>query len=43
MDPQYGPLSSLEGPELWAPVLKVACNGVIMGLKDSELGAIRGP
>ena len=28
----YGPLTSLKGSEVWVPVLKVVCNGVIMGL-----------
>ena len=28
---QYGPLASLKGSELWAPVLKVASNALIIG------------
>ena len=28
----YGPLPSLKGSELWAPVLKVVYNGLIIGL-----------
>ena len=30
MGPWYGPLAPLKGSELWAPVLKVVYNGVIM-------------
>ena len=30
--PQYGPLAPLKGSELWAPILEVVCNGVIMAL-----------
>ena len=29
----YGPLASSKGSELWAPILKVVCNGVIMVLQ----------
>ena len=32
MVPLYGLLLSLKGSELWAPVLKVVCNEVIMAL-----------
>ena len=32
MTPWHGPLPSLKGSELRARVLKVACNGVMMGL-----------
>ena len=35
---RYGPLPSLKGCELWAPVLKVVSNGAIVdlqGLKNS--------
>ena len=31
MGPQCGPLASLKGFELWAPVLKLVHNGTIMG------------
>ena len=30
--PCFGPLASLKGSEPWTPILKVVCNGVIMGL-----------
>ena len=30
----YGPLPSLKGSELCAPMFKVANDGVIMGFKD---------
>ena len=51
MGPWYWPLPSLEGYELWAPILKMVYNDVLMALyKDSELGArpetplpLRGP
>ena len=33
----YGPLGSLQGSELWAPVFRVFYNGVLC--KDSEVGA----
>ena len=32
MGPSYGPSPSLKGSELWAPVLEVVHDGVIMGL-----------
>ena len=38
----YGPLAFLKGSELWAPVLKVVCNGVITGLQGFR-GHTRGP
>ena len=40
----YGPLASLKRSELWAPVLKLVDDGVLVGWKDSEVGAhTRGP
>ena len=40
MGPQYGPLPSLKGSELWAPILKVFFTIVSRWLyMDSELGA----
>ena len=39
--PKCGRLSCLRSSELWAPVLEVVYNGVMMGVcKDSELGTI---
>ena len=40
MGPQYGPVPSLKGSELWALVFKVAYNHVIMALSGFR---IRGP
>ena len=31
MGPWYGLLASLKGSELWAPVLKMVLNGLVMG------------
>ena len=43
MGPEDGPLASLTGSELWAPVLKVFIMLVEWVYEDSELGAhIRG-
>ena len=42
MGPLCGPLASLKGFELWAPILKVACNGVTMAYEDSKLEAHTG-
>ena len=38
MGPWYGPLPSLNGSELWAPVLKAVYNGVAVALKGFRLG-----
>ena len=38
--PLCGPLASLKGSQLWAPVLEVVFNGMIMGLQGFK---IRGP
>ena len=38
--PAHGPLASLRGSELWAPVLKVVCSVVIMDVLSFR---IRGP
>ena len=37
MGPQYGPLASLMGSGLEAPVLKVVSNGIAMGLKGFRI------
>ena len=30
MGPWYGPLAPSKGSELWAPILQVVCNGVLL-------------
>ena len=36
------PNASLKGSDLWALILKMVYNGVVMGLEDSEVGAHTG-
>ena len=37
MGPWYGPLASIEGSELWGPILKVAYHGVIVSLQGFQM------